>query len=61
MPKKNMSGKNKKEETKMVDWWKFVAGLVGVVGVVGLNPAEWGMWLIGVAFLAIFVSSFLEK
>ena len=45
----------------MIDWWKFVAGLVGVVGVVAGMPAEWYGWLIGVAFLAIFVSSFLEK
>jgi hypothetical protein len=45
----------------MINWWKFVIGLLGVVGVVGQMPAEWGSWLVGVAFLGIFVSSFVEK
>lgn len=46
---------------QMINWWMFVAGLVGVVGVIGQMPSEWGHWLVGVAFLAMFVSSFFEK
>ncbi len=45
----------------MINWWTFVAGLVGTVGVIGDMPTGWGMWLVGVAFLVLFISSFLEK
>ncbi|MCR4327011.1 MAG: hypothetical protein NUV46_00320 [Nanoarchaeota archaeon] len=44
----------------MVEWWKFVAGLLGTVGVAWQMPTEVSGWLVGLAFLAIFVSSFFE-
>ncbi len=44
----------------MIDWWKFVVGLVGTVGVVWQMPTDVGSWLVGVAFLAMFVSSFFK-
>lgn len=45
----------------MINWWTFVAGLVGTVGVVWQMPEAIGSWLVGLAFLVLFVSSFLEK
>jgi len=45
----------------MIDWWKFVVGLLGTVGVVWEMPAGVGGWLVGVAFLVLFISSFLEE
>lgn len=60
MPKK-YSKEHKKGGDKMINWWTFVSGLVGVVGVLGSSPSLWGHWLVGVAFLVLFASSFLEN
>ncbi len=44
-----------------MDWWKFAVGLVGTVGVVWQMPADVGSWLVGLAFLVLFVSSFVGE
>lgn len=46
----------------MINWWEFAAGLVGAVGVAinaSANSLSW--WLVGVAFLVMFVASFFAK
>jgi len=44
----------------MVDWWRFAIGILGVIGVAGQGLADWGSWLVGLAFLTLFVRSFAE-
>ena len=46
---------------KMIDWWKFSVGLIGTVGVIWQMPATIGFWLVGLAFLVLFVNSFVEE
>jgi len=51
----------KRGDVKMINWWNFVVGLVGTVGVIWDMPVSVGAWLVGVAFLILFISSFMEK
>ncbi len=44
-----------------MNWWGFTVGLVGVVGVVSQMPKDFGSWLVGLAFLVLFASSFFQK
>jgi len=45
----------------MINWWNFSIGLIGTVGVIWQMPTAIGSWLVGLAFLVLFASSFIEK
>ena len=44
-----------------MNWFKLIAGLVGVVGIVSQMPKDFGSWLVALAFFIILISSFFDK
>jgi len=41
-----------------MNWWHVIVGALGVIGVAGQGLAEWGSWLVGLAFLLLLIEGF---
>jgi len=42
-------------------WFNLIVGIVGLVGVVLQMPIDIGSWIVGLAFLILAMSGFVEN